>query len=157
MRQIVDTITAHVTPEQMIVAGGAGALAQLATIYDATLGSVITMPFVVLTNALALNWLTGGVRAMVRRDFNSLTFLKAPFRWASYIIAAVLIVQGGMLFAGVTGGMDPSAGIVTALYTLGFIKEGESVISNLGASETVRQAWDQLAGKFGKRGSDAAE
>jgi hypothetical protein len=135
----------------MVVAGSAGAMAQLAMLYDATFGAVVSLPFFILTNALGINWITGGARAVLEGRFSAVFFLKAPFRWVSYIIAAILLVQGGLLFSSVTGGMDPSAGVVTALYVVGFLKEGESAISNLGASEVVRNAWTQLVERFGQR------
>ena len=150
-RQLSDSIASHISPEYMVVAGSAGAMAQLAMLYDATFAAVVSLPFFILTNALALNWATGGVRAVLDKRFSALAFLKAPFRWVSYLVAAVLIVQGGLLFSSVTGGMDPSAAIVTALYVVGFLKEGESAISNLGASQVVRTAWTQLVERFGQR------
>ena len=150
-RQLSDSIASHISPEYMVVAGSAGAMAQLAMLYDATFGAVVSLPFFILTNALGINWITGGARAVLEGRFSAVFFLKAPFRWVSYIIAAILLVQGGLLFSSVTGGMDPSAGVVTALYVVGFLKEGESAISNLGASEVVRNAWTQLVERFGQR------
>lgn len=151
VRQLSDSIASHISPEYMVVAGSAGAMAQLAMLYDATFGAVVSLPFFILTNALGINWITGGARAVLEGRFSAVFFLKAPFRWVSYIIAAILLVQGGLLFSSVTGGLDPSAGIVTALYVVGFLKEGESAISNLGASEVVRTAWAQLVERFGQR------
>jgi hypothetical protein len=151
MRHIGQVVIDSVGVEKLMVASGIGAAAQLAALYDVTLGAILQMPFFILTYATALNWLTGGATAVFQGGFSSMKFLKAPARWLGYVLASSLIAQGGLLFQTVTqAGTSPAAGIITTLYVIGFLKEGESVISNLGGGDAVSTAWRTMSEKFGR-------
>jgi len=135
------------TAQQVAIGSGAGALAQLALIWDATSAAVIQLPFFVLTLICVLNWLTGGLNAMIDRRFTIRGFYKGPLRWMSYIILAVLVANMQLLIANAGLDIDLSISVITGIYVIAAIREADSVIDNLDLPPYIRETWARFTSK----------
>lgn len=136
------------TTQQIAVGAGSGAMAQLMLIWQATSESIIQLPFFVLTIISMLNWLTGGLNALVDGRFSVRGFYKGPLRWCSYIILAVVIANMGLLVQQMPGVDDNYAiGVIFGLWVIAATKEADSVIENIDLPPMIRDAWSHFSAK----------
>ena len=141
------------TLQQVVIGGGAGALAQLALIWDATTAAVIQLPFFVLTLVCMLNWFTGGLNAMIDRRFTVRGFYKGPLRWMSYIILAVLVANMSLLLQQAGIETDVAVGVITGIYVIAAIREADSVVENIDLPPYIRETWARFTSKHRGDGS----
>lgn len=154
IRQVADSVTAG----QVVVGATAGVMAQLASMWDITLQSVIQLPFLILTLFSFLNWLTGGVRAVFEKRFSSIRLARGPLRWLSYIIIGVIISNGSLLLRDVFGlQIDLAYGAITTVFVIALAKEADSVLENIDAPPFAKMAWEAIVSRLPKQHEDKRE
>lgn len=161
IRQIKDTVHAavdSVTAGQLLAGTSAGLVAQLASMWDVTLQSVIQLPFLVLTLFSFLNWLTGGIKAVVEGRFSAIKLCHGPFRWLSYIVIGIIISNGGLLLSELFGlGINLAFGAITTVYVIALAREADSVLENIDAPPFAKMAWSAIVSRFPKQEEEKRE
>jgi hypothetical protein len=141
-----------ISHDQIVAGIFAGATAQVAMMFQVTTESILQLPFFILTLFSFLNWATGGIKAVAEGRFSAIKLAKGPARWTSYVIIGVVLSNGGLLVAEMTG-MPGNIGVaaLTTVFVIALISEAESTLSNIEAPPLTRILWGEIISKLRRR------